>query len=63
MYVDKLICLRTIVAKVILVEPGCILQYNTCDEVIADILDFVLEEVCDHRVTAKTYRICMFDIG
>ena len=50
-------CLRTIMAKVILGEPLCILQYNTCDEIIANVLDFILEEVCDFRVTAQTYRL------
>ena len=59
----KMICLRTIMAKVILGEPRCTLQYNACDEIIVNILDFILEEVCDFRVTAKTYRLCMFDIG
>ena len=58
-----MICLRTIMAKVILGEPGCILQYNARDESIANVLDFILEEVCNFRVTAKTYRLCMFNIG
>ena len=50
-------------AKVILGEPRCILRYNACDEIIVNILDFILEEVCDFRVTAKTYILCMFNIG
>ena len=60
---DKRISLRTSMAKVILSEPRCILQYNACDEIIANVLDFILEEVCDFRVTAKTYRLCIFNIG
>ena len=50
-------------AKVILGGPGCILQYNTRDEIIANVLDFILEGACDFRVTAKTYRVCVFHIG
>jgi hypothetical protein len=50
-------------AKLILGEPGCILQYNTCDEIIANVLDFTLEKICDFRVTAKTHELFMFIIG
>jgi hypothetical protein len=58
MYMDRMICLRTILAKVILGEPGCILQYNACDEVIANILDFILEEICNFGITGYAY-ICV----
>ena len=57
MYMDKMICLRTILAKVILGEPGYILQYNACDEVIGKILDFILKEICNFRITARNIDV------
>ena len=55
--------MKILMAKMIHGEPGCILQYNRYDEIIANVLDFILEKICDFRVTAKTHRLFMFIIG
>ena len=52
--------LGLIMSKVILGEPGCSLQYNACDKIVANVLYFILDKMYDFKVNVKNiYFACL----